>query len=737
MSFNKFQDTLNLRLAEGRINYAIDTLRSKCLGSLKSHPEMQALLGRLDRLSDTYSHLARFMMEGGADPQRKSLIENIKDRIREVGRDFLFMRFDSLNDAFFTEYRLQKLYAENVKSLAERISKLDFRIEMARQTDVSDAGLVKKREEALDSLFRLVWTLPPWDKDQRSQLEEILADPEMGFDVKAQIISALLLGLFCFDDPAKFALLLRAYSAFSDEKLAARSLTAIVLVLSRWGNSIVSTPEAREALAALNDSLLTYARLRDVVYILVRTRDTDRVSREVKDAFTTTMKEITPEVLEKLQKEGMAFDSAEAGLNPEWEKLMKNKELEEKMKSINDMQLEGMDVMMQTFSRLKNFSFFRNISNWFLPFSIYHSAVSPLFSSFDLKGFNVMADATEMCSGDRFSFALSILQMPEDKRGLLASTLNAQLETLDEMMKDRDTLKARPQFASEALAFSRDLYRFAKLFKNKGFTFDPFSVPLDFLNLPLLENIFAEDDLISTVADFYFDHGYYDLALPLFRHLTSFDEPQRHNYEKIGFCFQTQGNLLSALEAYEKADLFSSDADKSSNWLLKKLAFCNKALGYYDKAAEYYETLISRNPDDLNLEFHLGSVLLRAGKMDEAMDHLSKVHYLQPSHRGCARAYVRGLISRVSDGDFSEALNASARLVESPEAESVDFRLRGHAAFLSGKLNEAKEFYEKALSLCSSDGLAFRRDLFSELRSLTDSFDSLSLQILIDNLSNR
>ena len=40
-----------------------------------------------------------------------------------------------------------------------------------------------------------------------------------------------------------------------------------------------------------------------------------------------------------------------------------------KLQEFTDLQMEGSDVLMGTFSMLKHFDFFRDEENWFLPFA--------------------------------------------------------------------------------------------------------------------------------------------------------------------------------------------------------------------------------------------------------------------------------------------------------------------------------------------------------------------------------
>lgn len=730
MNNDKFFNSLNSLLAEGRVARVISVLRDNCVNASKEHPDLLRLLPEIDGISDIYSRMREFLLKGLPDPDRSSLLDELYLRINDTARDYLFIINENRLDPFFAEYRLMKVRGRNLAEMMDELSKFDYRIEMAKVTEADTSQFIARKEDMMSRIFRAVWALPPWAAKDRETVRKYLQEPSAAFELKSQLVTALLLGILKFYDPGKFRLLIEAYENADDERIAARALTSIVIVLSRWGVSVLSVPEIKQSLERIADSILTYTRLRDVVMTLIRTRDTDRVSREVNEAMQTTMRHMDPEILDKLSKEGLSVDSGDIEMNPEWEKLMKNKELEEKMQMINDMQLEGLDVMMQTFSRLKSFPFFNCISNWFLPFSPSHSSVAHLFENFSSEAFEAMGNATDMCASDRYSFALGILQMPEERRSMLATHLGSQLESLQDFLKDKENVRRKPVFATESLVFARDLYRFAKLYPRKKDFFDPFDSPVNFLKLPVFGSLLSEDEIILAAADFYFEHGYYNLSLELYQAVADTGTSEKHLYEKIGFCRQMAGDMEGALATYEKADLFSSDADRSSTWLIKKLAFCNKALGRYKKAAEYYSRLLESCPDDLSAEYHLGSVLLRSGQLKEAMERLSKVHYIRPEHKGCARAYFRGMILRNQEGTYRDAYNAISQWIERGNRETADLTLMGHAAFLTGNLKEAEDLYREARG--EKDPLPYRREIISEILSLNPETDIEGLRLLLD-----
>lgn len=77
---------------------------------------------------------------------------------------------------------------------------------------------------------------------------------------------------------------------------------------------------------------------------------------------------LRPEILKKLREGGGEIDAAMLENNPEWEELLDRNGLTKKMQELSEMQSDGADLMMVTFSNLKQFPFFNKAVNWFLPF---------------------------------------------------------------------------------------------------------------------------------------------------------------------------------------------------------------------------------------------------------------------------------------------------------------------------------------------------------------------------------
>lgn len=727
------RDTWNL-LESNRLGGAISMLRKEMDTQGADASVVAEIRKSLDKISDTYRYMGEYLLSGYEDKGRDSLFARLKEEVLLIAVCLDFAsEMETSPEEFFSTFRLGKFSKFSLPGLFEEYRKNLFRIEKAGETDVDATHLVKKNEQLLDSIFRTVWVSPPWVQENTAEIRRVIESEDFDLTVKSQVVSALLLSLLSYYDPEKIAILLDAYGHTSDQRLAARLLTVLLPVINRWKKFVEKSASLVEKLNGIAESLLTYTRLREIVMTLVRTRDTDRVSDEIKKTFDIAMKNLPPDLIERMQREGLGMEEGDIGENPEWNRIMRDSDLEQRFMDINEMQMQGMDVMIESFGRLKNFPFFRDLPHWFLPFDAGRSDIVEALGDSGIESLEDIADVLGICGSDRYSFAFGLASMPADRRAMLLANVGMAREALAEQFGKSKPKEEKSAFARETLLYARDLYRFFKLYPKRDQFFNIFRNPIDFVAIPVLGQLLEEEEILNLIGNFYFEYGYYNLALPLFEKVAANGESDMQLYEKLGYCHQMTGSIDRALSDYERADLFSSDAVPPSIWLLRKLAFCNKILRKYDVAADYYARILERNPDDSAAEVNLGNMLLLGGNIKEGMEHLAKIHYLEPDNPKFRNAYLKGLLMR---GDNYPAAYETAKknLEKSRDAESL--LLAAHAAFLAGNFREARGLYSETVEYeGNADRKFFRGKIIDEINFLAPKrFDSIALDIILDSI---
>lgn len=84
-----------------------------------------------------------------------------------------------------------------------------------------------------------------------------------------------------------------------------------------------------------------------------------------------------PEIEKRIKGDfGQGVDPMDMEENPEWQDFLESSGIADRMKELSEIQEEGGDVLMGTFSQLKSFPFFYSPANWFRPFHADNSVVA-------------------------------------------------------------------------------------------------------------------------------------------------------------------------------------------------------------------------------------------------------------------------------------------------------------------------------------------------------------------------
>ncbi|MDE6578364.1 MAG: tetratricopeptide repeat protein, partial [Muribaculaceae bacterium] len=306
-----------------------------------------------------------------------------------------------------------------------------------------------------------------------------------------------------------------------------------------------------------------------------------------------------------------------------------------------------------------------------------------------LDGFAQLLDMEGvMCDSDKFSFAFSLNRMPKEQRRMISERMNNEMGQLKEIMDERKGIAGITGISAEVTRFTRNLYRFFKLFRRKGDFPDPFENPIDFRSLPYLSDILSDKEILNIVGEFYFKRGYYEEALPILLTLEKSNEDGALFWEKIGYCYNALKDMNNALIWYRKAELINPD----SLWLIKKLALTNRILNRSLEAAEYYTKALEKDPDNFKLLISAGNCFLEADRIDEALQKYYHADYIKPDSLSAKRAIAW---AELLNGRIEKSLDAYNRIIASGEATSNDYLNAGHACFLAGNLKEAVNHYLK------------------------------------------
>lgn len=700
---------------KNKINHLIDSQRLhdafKELRSLSRDLMTWEITDDIDRKEEGYRYMLKYAVSGVQDPGRQDMYRSLQESLR--------LLLDQLTRRAMRD-ETPTLYFSNVRT--SKLNSLASIGELLRQyTDVSDkvgladaAGgngqLIKDREKIETLLFNTIWITMPLTGADNEALAKAINDRGMGRDVKQLIISALLLGELNFHDPRRLNLLAEAYLT-DDAQIAPVAMIALLIALymsrDRYvDNSLVSR------LKIMADNPHWAPDLRDAFLELVRARDTERITRKMNEELVPQIMKLRPEIARKLGMQGRQDAALDIDENPEWQELLDKSGISDKMKELFEIQLEGGDVFMSTFSHLKGFPFFNEIANWFQPFNATRSEVAALPA--ELQDLAMLLEGTPVfCNSDKFSFTLSLSSLGEAQRRMMREQMNSQIDALMEMQhadNDGPVSDARRRIMNR---YVQDLYRFFKLFRRRDEFVDPFETDLNLVKIPAISGELNDRESLRLIAEFYFKHRYWQDALGLYKVVESLSVPDVSLYQKMGFALERLGKMEEALKYYRQAELL----DGESLWTLKHISRTAQATGDAQLALKYWERVDELTENDREkAKIALAEadcyMILEDFKNSIALYH--KALYLDTTLTTARRPLAWSLMM---SGEREKAHEIFS-LILNDHPTPDDYLNLGHLSLVEGDSENALNYY--ALSITGGDGSieSFAEKMYADTRDL-------------------
>lgn len=692
-------------LAEGRLSELFDRLANVAEG----FPALAPMRREIASLREQYGYMADYALRGLPDPGLAANHAAVADRLRSIADTML--RTLMIADAPTLYYSMLRTASVTpqapVGDLVATLRHLRQRLSLAALAEnAADASreLTSRAETTLRDLFNRLWTTHPLSSQDAEAVTILLGDKAIPDSDRQLAVSALTLGLTEWFDERKLMLLFDAYTDGSTV-VSVRALCGILLTLWFYRTRPLSAA-LRQRFDTVRElpSWTSDVRLASMQFI--RARDTERVTRKFNEEVLPEMLRMRPEI-EKLSREPISPESIEE--NPEWAEMLDKSGLTDKLREMQEMQEQGDDVMMATFSQLKTFSFFHEVSAWFTPFTASRSEFLTPASAPFIPLLEMLESSPAFCDSDKYSVALSLSQIPEAQRSLITSQMQAHSEQFDAMRAASAGVTS--DRADAGANYVRSLYRFFKLFRRKGEFRDPFADGLNLPALPALGGVFDDAETLSLIGEFYFSRRYWADAFEIFDRLDRLTEPSAALYQKMGYARQMLGDTPEALRYYEQSEML----DAASAWTRRRLAACHRAMGNYESALRYYRSLADDRPDDVSLALNTGLCLVKLRRYDEALQSLFKAEYLGSSSPKAMRAIAW---CTLLGGDYDRARTYTDRLLALPDPTATDLLNAGHLELLTGHPDRAASLYARSIAARGDDAASFRADLMRDFASV-------------------
>ena len=678
VTFSKIQRLIN----SSRFNESFMLLKNQ----MKPFPSLAKEMEILYNSENTYRYMLDYISEGHNDPSHKDMIEQIRDALF-YANDLLLReaRLKDSSDLYSSTKRMFVLRQSSFLSLLEDFDNLED--EILKDDPENSSGLITPaRSRVLNELFNYVWTLFGSSPEDYEAIGKFLNDAERPEYIKAMSVSAIVLGNLSYFNPESFELLLNQLDNTDSLVLKARLLTGIILISLVHSKRIVGNIKIRSRLMLAAEDPDFKKNVNDLLLSIIRTYDTQRIDNKMRNEVIPGLMKINPEIIDKMRNLASDSDNFLSGGNPEWEELIENSEIGDKLKEISDMQLEGADVMVTAFSKLKGFPFFYQAANWFLPFTPgnYEFESLALGNDKDI----VERLTTVMCDSDLHSFLLSLKSMPEDRRNMMFSNMNNQMKEAYEAMNNSVGDSEDKKLSRKIRHSLQDLYRFFKFYRKKEDFSDPFAAPfIDVQIEPLINILGFEINNITLVAEFYFKNKYYDEAAGIFELIDRINPGDFNIWEKIGFAHDRMRRFDKAVDWYSKADL----VNPGNAWLEKKLAIALKNANKTKEAIAYYQKALKNDPENYHLLMSAGQCYLSLGNNSEALQHFYHAQYLKPDKLDAQRAIAW---AELISGNQEKAKVQYEKILGDNNSDKTDYLNAAHSALARNDFKKALDFYK-------------------------------------------
>ncbi len=718
-------------LIAGRsIKDAIDLLGELC--NLCRNRDLRL---QLDRHQETYLNILRYSFELKEDPQKEKvylrLIKSLTSLADDIKEDII--RSHHLLSYYSNEFQ-STLQADQVVADMLRMTE---RLSLENDADVAADGDIRQNpvfrsasyRKNVTALFHVIWFSDKLSESQISLLRQISQPGTASWYDKSLVVSALTLSLLRHFDSRKIDLLFGFYEAM-ESPVWQRALVGLVLSLSYYDDRIDYYPEIPQRLKALQGMQRSDKTVEKIIIQYIKARDTEKITRKIQKEILPEMIKIKSRLEEKLDLENLLSSSTLEDKNPEWENFFKESpDVYSKLEEFTNLQLEGADVFLGAFAMLKQFDFFGEAANWFVPFYKENEAVTALFSgSEEGPATNQFAEGIErsniLCDSDKYSFCLNLKHMPSLQKSSIMELFNMELKAMNELAMDDELINAEARTGVIITQYFQDLYRFYKLYPQRHEFDDIFK-----LTEPLYEGRFFkiwinDVDILRNIGEFMFARNSYREAMLVFKQLIE----SRKNFElfeKIAYCYEKQQDYDHALEYYHKAELLGNNRF----WLLNRIAFCYRKKGNYEKVIEYFREAEKLEPENLEVQALLGQAFLEMENYGESLKYYFKVEYLQPNNHKVYRpiAWCSFMLNKMDVAQ--KYLEKSITL----GANKNDYINMGHIYWCRGQKQEAIQHYRMAVRTANMDFSWFSRVMSEDGKYLVSKGIQLfDLSLMID-----
>ena len=713
---DKYTQICNL-LSARKLKPAFDLLEQLITGT-----GLAELHEQYSSLEQNYKFMLKYTVEGINDPERQKIYEHLlisTFELSDITYENLRMKYSQT-----IEYQKKRGFAKhfitNLESFSNDLEKYSIQKEL--RTLLSDSSsessdIYLDAELHLQKIFTIFyhfWFVDRLTGDEIQFLGSFLRNDSSPSFEKSMVITAITLSLMRYFDEHKIILLFNACED-EDEEVSQRALIGLVIGIYYYDQRMPFFHAITGRLQFFMENKRFRSGFEKTILQFIRSKETEKIQRKLQDEIFPEMIKLSPNLRNKLSIESMLGEGLTEDKNPAWQEILKDAPgLMGKMEELTEMQMEGADVFLSSFSMLKHFPFFSELANWFFPFTPQHPEIlrNPINkeSTEDLAFTQLIMKSPMLCNSDKYSFYFSIMNIPPDYKKMVSDSLKAEAEQLDEIAKDGSFLTPNKNAEIIISQYIRDIYRFFKIHPQHADFEDIFAWKFDFHNKFAFSKLLGEDRKMQrNIAEFNFAKNYFHEAADLYEMLL-LETDDAEMLQKLAFCYQKMGDYKKALNSYLRADLF----DQNKLWNYKKIALCYRNLKKSAKALEYYQLAEILESDNLTLQISIGQCQMELNLIEQALKTYYKVEYLSPGNKKIWRpiGWCLFLLGRID-----QAEKYYDRLI-SDHPNKYDLLNMGHVQWCLGNRKTALKYYKKSINDSDSSEKDFMEAFDEDVQNL-------------------
>lgn len=655
----------------------------------------------LDKLDNDYSLMCACFEKGMRDPSGDEVYNELLRRTFQYYGMVRMLSIEKRRMSFIHAKSVADGFTDSLEEVRGNLESFVQDLAMVSLLSADDQSEAKERLYAthqyyMERLFNFLLVSTQWNKKTAHFYSEIILSPTIDQVDAALIVSALTLSSLTVFDFYKWQVLACVYEKCVVETVRQRALVGMILVLPAKESALFKDVE--NVLSKLCKSDIVKCELLELQIQMFYCMKTEIDNTEIKkDIMPTLMEnnrfkatisgivENEDDNIDDILDEG-AIDKRMA-------------EIEEKIGKMREMQKKGSDVYFGGFSNMKRFSFFYQISNWFMPFCTDHPDVVNAVRGEARKAVMNIVEQSPFCDSDKYSFALAVAsvfdRLPTAVRELMLSGNAAMLDTIDGFDHNSGAYIRR--------MYLQNLYRFFNLYRDhkdfeNPFVFKPTDGGINsrmlYMKNPLLVKYVR--DKFGGLSKFLFkQHGYAHIVDLLYHYFDNGDI----STEELLYLANSYLRLQDYKEAY---NVFIRLSEKSPDnvYALKGIADTLFMLRRYVEAAEAYVRLEEKCEYSIHNDIYRCLSLVNGGCIKDGMTGLYRLYYENENNINVRRAMAWGCLV---SGKPTEAEHIYNGIVDRGVMQCTDWLNYGYAKWGLSKNEEAARCFGKYKKAISDD----------------------------------